>query len=479
MQRIKKRKWFSDLEDLSVPFRKYGCFLPEQRMLLERVHDKLTHTNKPVLVFIAPPASGKTHVICLLARTLSGTNQSTAILVPNNYLKHEFDIAQTEVSGGLPDVDIINFSEYLRDRKRYDFVLADEAHNLKSFLELDTSLTRTVNLTKADPAYADIASRYLSPGRTFVAQQISFASAKDLLRSLASLPKCSTQLRPVTKDPTSWSCFVYIWADSAICSVSFVRADGVCRLKLPTKRLLMFSAFPLSENELEFYCGIPKDAVERAKSISSSAVWREKQRICISLTDSLAPDAKIDLFKSIIRQSNTRILILFNSLRSCQEAFTELRKSLHNVFMIAHGSKDQATYQRFLRRTDGILLTASTVFWEGINIGGLRLVILAEPPIPRPHLLDLRKRKIIDGRIDTIRRLQQGLGRVCRRKGEWGAGVMFFDIDKTCKQYRKTIGVKRLLKLRSWECVLLLHKIFADRSLSIESVSKSDAPEVI
>jgi hypothetical protein len=478
MRLPKKREWFSELEKVSVPFHRHGSFLPEQRILLERVYDKLTRTKNPVLVFVAPPASGKTHAICLLARTLAGTSQRTAILVPNNYLKQEFGRARSEVSGGLPAVDILNLFEYIKTKKQYDFVLADEAHNLKSFLELDTDLTRTVTISRDDAVYADIVGRYLSPGRAFVAQQLSFPSAKDLLRSL-NLPKFAIQLRPVTKDPTSWSCFVYVWADYGICSVTFVRANSVCRLKLPSKRFLMFSAFPLSDNELEFYCGISKDTVERAQPVNPSTDWRNKQRIDISVTDEFVPDAKLDLLKSVIRESETRILILFNSLRSCQKAFVGLRKDLDNVFIIPHGSAALGTYRRFLSRPNGVLLTASTVFWEGITIDGLRLVILAEPPFPRPHLLDLAKKKIIDGRMDMIRRLLQGLGRVGRRKGEWGAGVMLFDIDEMSKQYQKTIEAKTLLKMRSWECVLLLHKVFADKTLSLESVNKRDVGGVL
>jgi hypothetical protein len=360
--------------------------------------------------------------------------------------------------------------EYLKTKKQYDFVLADEAHNLKSFLELDMNLTRSVSLSSDDSLYSDIAGRYLPPDRAFVARQLSFPSAKDLLSSLNRLPKFETQLGPVARDPTSWSCFIYVWADSGICSVKFVRADSVCRLKLPSKRLLMFSAFPLSDNELEFYCGIPKDAVERALPVRSSTDWKDKQRLYISVMDEFAPAAKLDLLKSMIRESKTRILVLFNSFRSCQKAFAELSQDFDNVFVISHDSASSDIYERFLSCPGGVLFTASTVFWEGITIGGLGLAILAEPPFPRPHLLDLAKKGIIDGRMDMIRRLQQGLGRVGRRKGEWGVGIMLFDIDGVCKQHQRMIEVKTLLKMRAWECILLLHKMFTDKALSIESV---------
>jgi len=469
---LQKEEWFSALESLSVPFQKYGSFLPEQRELLERVYEKLTRAEGPVWVFVAPPASGKTHAICLLARILSEATQRTAIVVPNNYLKEEFEGARSEVCGGLPAVDVLNVSEYLKTKKQYDFILADEAHNLKSFIELDISLVRSVSLSANDELYADIANRYLSPNRAFAAQQLSFSSAKDLLDSLNRNPRLARQLRQVVKDPTSWSYFIYVWREFGLCIVKFARANGLCKLKLPSKHLLMFSASPLSDEELDFYCGIPRSAVERALAVESTTEWREKQRLCISVMNGLPPDAKIDLLMSLIRESRTRILILFNSFRSCQKTFARLSNGLSNVFMIPCGSASMDIYKQFLGCTDGVLLTSSTVFWEGITIRGLKLVIIAEPPFPRPHLIELAKSKVVDGRLDMIRRLQQGLGRVGRSKEEWGLGLMLFDLYTLCKQAQKIIGSGTLLRMRAWDCPLLLHKVFVDKTVSIKSLSE-------
>src|SRR3990172_11355406 len=103
----KKDMWFSRLEELSLPFQKYGSFLPEQLQLLERVHDKIENSKKSVWIFDSPPSSGKTHAICLLSKVFMELNNKTATIVPSNYLKEDFKKACFDVRGGLPDIDII------------------------------------------------------------------------------------------------------------------------------------------------------------------------------------------------------------------------------------------------------------------------------------------------------------------------------------------------------------------------------------
>jgi len=464
MKSLSKEEWFSRLENLSILFQRHGSFLPEQRDLLERVYEKLTKSKKSVWVFAAPPASGKTHAICLLARILHEADQRTAIVVPNDYLKEEFQEARSEVLGGLPNVDILNISEYLKTKKQYDFLLADEAHNLKSFLELDASVVRSIDITKEDYLYQELASRYLPPKREFVAQQLSFPSAKNLLDSLNQVSRFRRRLRPVTKNPTFWSCFIYIWKDPGQCNLKFVRADSVCRLKLPNKHLLMFSASPLSNKELNFYCGIPMSTIERASPVKSTAKWREKQILYISVADKLSLDTKIDLIMSLIQESKTRTLLLFNRFSSCKNAFIKLRKNFKNIFMIPHQSAHRLDiYKDFLSCPIGVLLTSSTVFWEGITIKGLRFLIIVEPPFPRPRLMELVKRKVINGQLDVARRLQQGLRRIGRKKGEWGVGVTLFDINTLGRYAKRVMPTNgKFFRVRAWQCLLLLHKIFVD-----------------
>ncbi len=65
----------------------------------------------------------------------------------------------------------------------------DEAHNLKSFLELDEEYAKSVKLSFDDDIFADLIQRYLLPNQKFVAQQLSFVSAKDILDRLSKVKR--------------------------------------------------------------------------------------------------------------------------------------------------------------------------------------------------------------------------------------------------------------------------------------------------
>lgn len=448
-------KWVPYLQSLSKPYHKYGSFLPEQLELFEGIYEKLEKSERPVWIFTAPPASGKTHVICLLARALTDTSNHTAIVVPNNHLKEEFNEGRKDVYGDLPKVDVLSLSEYVRTNKQYDFVLVDEAHNLKSFLELDTNIVRRVDLTRKDKAYYALSSRYLPYGKEFVARQLSFPSTADMLKILAHVPKLRRQLSPVLRDPTSWLCFIYIWKNLDLCSLKFVNANGICKLRFPKKHLLLFTATPLSDTELGFYCGIPSDAIERACVVKPSSTVSEKQRVCISVEENLPFEDKMTLIRRLVQESNTRTLILFNNVVSCQKTHENL-KDLRNIFMIPSYSKDRPTILKaFLNADCGVLLTSSTVFWEGITIKNLRLLVIVEPPYPRPRLIELMRRKVTDGRTDMRRRLLQGLGRISRRKGESGIVITLFDpIIANSESVRKEFR-----KMKADECSRVIHEL--------------------
>jgi hypothetical protein len=462
--------WLSQMERLSVPFRKYGSFLPEQRELLQRVYEKITNSKKNVWVFAAPPSSGKTHVICLLARMFNDIGQKIAIVVPSNYLKQEFNNACSEVCGGLPDVDVLNLSEYLKTKTLYDFVLVDEAHNLKSFLEFEGDYIKSLSFSLEDEFYQNLISRYLPPNQQFVAQQLSFSSVKDLLDSLRRSRKIEPKLKDILANPTSWSCFLYAWREASYCNIIFVQTDGLCKFKIPRKHLLLFSATPLSDNELSFYCGIPSFEIARAKTVKSASKWKEKQCFCVSITDEFNFADKLNFLKAIIHESNTRTLILFNTFSSCIKAFEALRKDIKDLFVIPSRSTDKFnTYRDFLNSPNGILLTASTVFWEGITVSGLNLLVIFEPPFPRPRLVDLLKKRLYNGQVDMSRRLRQGLGRIGRKKGELGIAITLFDIKRVGESnLQKMFWDIRLLRAPSYQSIVVVHKIFVDKNMPLE-----------
>ncbi len=100
--------WIAFMESISIPFQTYGSFFPEQRELLTIIYEELINETKNVWVLSAPPSSGKTHVICLVCKTLADSGEKTAIVVPSNFLKEEFANACLDIKGGLTGVDILN-----------------------------------------------------------------------------------------------------------------------------------------------------------------------------------------------------------------------------------------------------------------------------------------------------------------------------------------------------------------------------------
>ena len=456
--------WFSQMEKLSIPYRTYKSFLPEQKELLIRLHAKLLAENKPVWVFAAPPSSGKTHVICLLARVLFESGQKAAIVVPSNYLKEEFTKACLDIEGGLPRTDILNLSEYLKSTEIYDFVLMDEAHNLKSFLELDDEYVKTVSFSLNEDFSQELVGRYVLPNKEFVAQQLSFPSAKDLLNSLCQIGKFEVKLSPVFSNPTCWTCFLYIWKNSNLCNVIFVQNDGICKLKLPQKHILLFSATQLSTAELKFYCGLDENIIAPIETVKSSN-QNEKQKYCVSLIDELDFKNKLCFLKSILEESNVQTLVLFNNSLTCKRAFESLKQHCSDLFLVRSYSDDKSgSYQEYLNCTNGVLFTASTVFWEGITIKGLKLLIIFDLPFPRPRLFDLLRKKGESGRLDMTRRLRQGVGRVGRKKGELGLSIIFCDINLVGRSNLQALFYDvTILSKFSYQTTTIIHKIFADK----------------
>lgn len=113
-------------------------------------------------------------------------------------------------------------------------------------------------------------------------------------------------------------------------------------------------------------------------------------------------------------------------------------------------------------------MTSSTVFWEGITIRNLKLLIIAEPPFPRPRLIELVKKKVTDGRLDMRRRLLQGLGRIGRKRGEFGVIITLFDPNIANEE-----SVKReFRKMGAEKCLHGLHNLLKQPSPKVAKHKK-------
>jgi hypothetical protein len=392
------------------------------------VRDTLKTSQKKVIVFVAPPASGKTHVICLLATYFIRKANSVAIVLPSNYLKAEFKEEFKTIHARSDTIDILNILEFVRSQKQYDFVLVDESHNLKSFIELDPSVVRTIAISSSDIISGDLEALYLPAGRQFSAQQIAYGSAASLLAALRNT-RHAAYLGPVYKSPTSWMYFVYAWRDPLGFLLKAVNTTKLGGFTIPKKRLLLFSATPLSNDELRFYCGIEPDSIQRSVPVETLRSPAPVSSLYLSVKDSLTPTEKLKVLRELLGKTQVRTLILANNFHQVKVLAKGLRRGRLFVGSGTHEERMRG-FEEFLEHRKAVLLTSSTVFWEGITIRGVRLLVIPDPPFPRPLLLDLRRKRIIDDRADVERRLQQGVGRIARRPDDNAVCVLLFSLKK-------------------------------------------------
>jgi len=453
---LRAKKWIDQLRKRSFLAKKYGSFLPEQEELLKKVHERFQGSKRKIWTFTAPPASGKTHVIALLAQFLSEENL-VAIIVPNDYLKQQFHEQESLVSGHLEKVDILNLVEYLRTNKTYEFILMDEAHNLKSSVELNSNLVKTFKLTPEDALCQDLQSRLLPANKQFAAKQLPFTSCKEALDQLLSSSRLRKLAIAILKDPVSWKCFAYVRREGQS-KILFVRSP-VCSLKTPSKVMMLFSATPLSRDELSFYCGLRKEATEEPCVVKATT---RGKRLFFSIPNSLSFSSKIDLLSNILKENSCRVLVLFNNSLGCDKAYNRISLPSRDMFCIKTQAKARKDiYEDFVKCKNGVLFTSSQVFWEGITIKDLRLVVFFDPPYPHPHLLDLKEERRIYGKQDLVRRLNQGMGRIGRK--DWGVGILLFGVTEISKLLNFEV-----LKIQPWSLLLLVHKMFLDETISID-----------
>src|SRR5205823_3340672 len=109
------------------------------------------------------------------------------------------------------------------------------SHNLKSFIELDPSVVRSITLTAADELSQDLEALYLHSGRRFSAQQISYISAAGLLASLRGT-KHAAYLQPVFKSPTSWMYFIYAWKYPLTFLLKVINTATLRGFKIPKRQ---------------------------------------------------------------------------------------------------------------------------------------------------------------------------------------------------------------------------------------------------
>ncbi len=440
----------------------YPSLMPEQTQLLTRLYALLS-SRKRVVIASAPPASGKTHVICIVAKSLSQSGEhSVAIVTPTNYLKNEFRRETQNVKGGMPTLDIITISEYLKINRPYDYVLIDESHNLKSFVELNPDIVKTIVVGPNDPGYWDLQDAYLSGNKKFCASRVSYGWVSSFLHTLRA---SSNSRFARIESPTSWMYFVYVWQYPAPCLVKAVDVSKLSGWPLPRVKLILLSATPLSDEEMSYYCGIRSSSTKKAPVITTDNSWKGKQTLYLAVEEDLSDDQKITFTRDTLNATRLRTLVLLNNARKCSAYSDQIRGD--RFFSIPAEDDDrEEVFEDFLKFEDGVMMTASTLFWEGVTIKELKLLIIPDPPYPRPHFFELLRKRATNRSSEVSRRLWQGIGRLSRQKGNWGVCVLLFNPENTfARSVFRLGGHGKLVHDHSWNIMNRLQEISKTRSL--------------
>lgn len=448
------KEWLKWLSCRSSIFEAYGSFLLEQEKLFRELHKKLAAETRKVWTFSAPTASGKTHAMLLLADFLV-QEHSVALIVPNNYLKIETTSQKKTIKDEkIEDVKVLSLHKYVVSSFRCDFGLVDEAHNLRASFGLDTRVAKSFRVFEIEDNFRDLANRFLPPSMDYNAQKLSSSDNRFVLRVISNRFPSS---RRIQKSLTAWAGFIYISPEC--CEVKFIKAGGLWSFRLPKKKLVLFSATPMSTEELAFYCGFDKSLVEECVIVPPLTI-RAKQRTYLSVTDVVNDNLKLTHLCNLLDLYPGRILVLFNNLTSCRRAYRYISRHLGktHVFQISSYEESESRmkrYSEYLKHDDSILLSSSNVFWEGISVKDLGLLVIADTPYPRPSLFELSSGKKDDIRKLVLRRLKQGLGRIGRAQNG-GICVLMFDLKRALRGMMKELDpdIRRELHFMSASNVL-------------------------
>jgi Rad3-related DNA helicase len=418
-------RWLQILQKHSKKFEKYGSFLPAQEELLKQIYETISaKTKSAVFTFTAPPASGKTHIIALCASYFHNRGISTCVVVPNNELKVDFENELPEVKyESTKSLPIISIGSYVRRRIEFEFVFVDEAHNLRSAIELDSEIVKSIHLEKGDPVY-DHVFISLDKNEGFKTKELSMETAHDILQRLRG-SEYEREARQLLKTLSQWRGFCVI--SDITCDLKFLIADPNRRSLMPKGKLFLFSATLLDQEELQFYCNISQEIIG-AQGQGQSFV--PKKNVTYRYTSFEADRGKRDFAVSLLKSTKLSTLILFNNNATClrwsEEFSKELGKRVITMQSGLHYSKRFQLYRKFLAHPEQILLTSSSAYWEGITFKNLRLLIIPNLPIPQPSLLEIALRRHTQYRRIAKRRLIQGMGRIGRSSQERGICLLLF-----------------------------------------------------
>jgi hypothetical protein len=449
------QRWLHELKIYSKKFQKYGSFLQSQENLLRQIHEAISSCASRVSTFTAPPSSGKTHVIALCASYFHDNHVPTCIVTPNNELKLEFrnELAEIDSKSSIP-LPVITVGAFISKRQDYELAFIDEAHNLRSAMELDKDFVKSVHLEKGEPLYHAVIHSLDRNHATYVAKELNPESAHDILSKMVG-SRYEGDARQIMKTLSQWRGFLILCGDT--CDLKFMAADPDRRNLVPRGRLFLFSATLLDSSELQFYCSIPKEMVRTTSGSGDEFVPKKSVAYHYVLCES--DYEKKNLAVTLLKGTKLRTLILLNSNSVCLNWKETLArwfgKRVITIESGLHYTERLRIYREFVSHPSPILLTSSSVFWEGLTIRDLKLLIIPNPPFPQPSLLEIAEGRHPQYQRIAKRRLIQGMGRVGRSAQQSGACLLFFrpsglarDVKPCTKTEAKSL-IKELTSLAS------------------------------
>lgn len=421
--------WISWLSSKSKIYEEFGSFMDAQNELFSNIYDYLSNPKSMISVFIAPPASGKTHVISLLCYFLKKSGLKSCVVVPNGELKKDFVEHQNKIKTSKTfSPEVLTLSNYIKVKSKFDIVLIDEAHNLQSAFNFNPDIVKIFTLQNGDVGFEYILERYLQ-NKDYAMKTLSLESSNELLDILSKKLLYFKITQELKKSLSNWIGFLFVTKNE--CKIKFIVANPEIRSILPNGPMMLFSATPLGAKDLEFYCNIPtKNAQYYITKLKRSTPNPNVHNF--ALNDKINFNEKTELIISILSHVKEKSLVLLNNSEGCENWTSILRQHIakNRIYSITSGldlDERLKIYDEFTNNPEGILLSSSSVFWEGITIKNLKLLLIPEKPFPEPNILDVYyKRKFSQQKI-IDRRLIQGLGRINRMPNQKSVGILFFN----------------------------------------------------
>ncbi len=206
--------------------------------------------------------------------------------------------------------------------------------------------------------------------------------------------------------------------------------------------------------------GLSVEENERAVFKRLKSPFEYKKQVLLGIPDD-APDPSGEDFqvfisetvKEIINVAGGKTLVLFTSYGMLRNTYDDVRPALDEmgITILKQGEKDRARLLETFNFDVSSVLFATDSFWEGVDIPGdsLKVVIICRLPfkVPTDPIVKARMERIeMSGGNpfyelsipEAAMRLQQGFGRLMRRKSDHGA-VVILDPRIIKKSYGKIL----------------------------------------